>query len=50
MRKLHTAEGLDEFLDRWNCVALDRPNCVTVSTEGRSSSDCVAEIARRLSL
>jgi adenylylsulfate kinase-like enzyme len=50
MRKLHTAEGLEEFMDRWNCVALDRSNCVTVSTEGRAPSDCVAEIARRLSL
>lgn len=50
MRKLRTVEGLEEFLARWNCVALDRPNCITVSTDGRGAEDCVAEIARRLAL
>lgn len=50
MRKLHTVEGLDGFLDQWNCVALDRPDCVTVSTEGRAVDACVAEIAERLGL
>lgn len=50
MRKLHTVEGLDDFLERWNCVALERPNGVTVPTDGRSVAECVDEIARSLSL
>lgn len=50
MRKLHTPEGLDDFLDRWNCVPLDRPNCVVVETDGRSVEVCVSEIAERLAL
>lgn len=50
MRKLHTTEGLEDFLDRWNCVPLARPNCVTVSTDGKGVADCVEEIAQRLSL
>ena len=50
MRKLHTTKGLEDFLSRWNCVPLDRHNCVTVSTGGKGVADCVEEIARRLSL
>lgn len=50
MRKLHTVGGLEEFLGHWNCVPLDRPNCITVATEGRTPADCVAEIGRRLGL
>ncbi len=50
MRKLHTTEGLEGFLARWNCVPLDRPHCITVSTDGRDVADCVDEIAQQLSL
>ena len=50
MDKLHTADGLEQFLHRWNCVALERPNSVTVRTEGRSATDCVEEIGLCLSL
>lgn len=50
MRKLHTVEALEQFLEQWNCIALERPSCVTVRTDGRSVGDCVQEIAGRLSL
>lgn len=48
MRKLHTVEGLDEFMDAWNLVALDRPNTIVVETEGRSAAECADEIAKRV--
>lgn len=46
MRKLHTVEGLHDFLERWNIVALDRPRTVRVTTEGRTPESCAEEIAR----
>jgi hypothetical protein len=48
MRKLHSVEGLDEFLERWNTVALERPSTLVVSTDGRSANDCAEEIAKRV--
>lgn len=50
MRKLHTTDGLEDFLSRWNCVPLDRPDSITVRTGGRGVEACVEEIALRLSL
>lgn len=50
MRKLRTVQGLDDFLAEWNCIALDRPNCRTVMTDGRSPAECAAEIAQHLDL
>lgn len=50
MNKLNTISGLEDFLARWNCVALERPNCITVRTENRSAADCAEEIALCLSL
>jgi hypothetical protein len=50
MRKLQTAQGLDEFLTTWNCVALARPNCRTVVTTGRGPAECATEIAQGLEL
>jgi chloramphenicol 3-O-phosphotransferase len=46
MRKIHTVEGLREYIERWNFVALDRPNTIFVGTEGRSPEDCAGEIAK----
>lgn len=46
MRKLRTAEGLDEFMARWNNVPLDRPHTRVVATEGRTPGECADEIAR----
>ncbi|MFG0253429.1 MAG: hypothetical protein ACF8NJ_11215 [Phycisphaerales bacterium JB038] len=45
MRKLHTVAGLDDFLDCWNIVALDRANTLVVRTEGRTARACADEIA-----
>lgn len=50
MRKLHSIEGLDEYLGAWNLVALDRPNTIAVRTDGRSADECAEEIAQRVSL
>jgi hypothetical protein len=50
MRKLHTSEGLDDFLRRWNCVALARPNCISISTSEKDVDECVREIANHLGL
>ena len=48
MRKLHSVQGLDEFMAAWNLVALERPNTLVVRTEGRSPEDCAEEIAARV--
>lgn len=48
MRKLHTAQGLDEFMRTWNVVPLARPNTLVVKSEGRSAEDCADEIAKRV--
>jgi adenylylsulfate kinase-like enzyme len=50
MRKVTTIQGLDGFLARYNCVALARPTCITVATEGRTAAVCAGEIAQRLGL
>ena len=50
MDKLATKDGLQAFLQRWNCVALDRPHCIEINTEGRSANDCADEISRRIGL
>jgi len=48
MRKLHTVEGLDEYVEKWNNIPLDRRNTVVISTEERSAEECAAEIAARV--
>jgi len=48
MHKLHTTEGLDEFIDAWNLTPLDRPNTVTLTTDGRTPQECATEIAALL--
>ena len=48
MRKLRSVQGLDEFMDKWNIVALDRPNTMVVTTDGRSAAECAEEIAERV--
>ena len=45
MRKLHTVEGLDEYVGAWNFVALDRPNTICLETDARSPAECAEEIA-----
>ena len=50
MRKLHSVEGLEGFLDQWNNVPFDHPNCITIGTDGRVPAACVLEIVERLSL
>jgi len=48
MRKIHTAEGLDRYLKEWNFVALNRPNTISLTTDGRTPEECAGEIARRV--
>jgi shikimate kinase len=48
MRKLHSVQGLEEFMRAWNLVALERPNTIVVSTDGRSADECAEEIAKRV--
>lgn len=48
MRKLHTVHGLEEFMETWNLVALDRSNTIVVRTDGRSAAECAEEIAKRV--
>ena len=48
MQKLHSVEGLEEFMQKWNIVPLDRPNTIAVATEGRSAAECAHEIAERV--
>jgi hypothetical protein len=32
----------------WNLVALERPNTIVVSTDGRSADECAEEIAKQV--
>ena len=48
MRKLHSIQGLDEYIGAWNFMALERPNTFAVKTDGRSPEECAEEIANRL--
>ena len=48
MRKLHSVQGLDEYLGAWNFVALDRPNTISINTDARAPKECAEEIAERL--
>jgi adenylylsulfate kinase-like enzyme len=48
MRKLHSIEGLEEYMGVWNFTALDRPNTIAVKTDGRSAEECAQEIAERV--
>lgn len=48
MRKIHTVEGLHEYIGAWNFVALDRPNTISVATDARSPEQCAEEIAKRV--
>ncbi|MFG0313540.1 MAG: hypothetical protein ACF8LL_05070 [Phycisphaerales bacterium] len=48
MRKLHSVQGLEEFLGTWNLVPLERSNTIVVSTEGRSADECAEEIVKRV--
>jgi adenylylsulfate kinase-like enzyme len=50
MRKVRSVEGLHKNLDRWNCVAVPRNNCVTVTTDEKTSSECAEEIIDLLRL
>ncbi|MEQ9569172.1 MAG: AAA family ATPase [Longimicrobiales bacterium] len=47
MGKLRSVEGLEEYLAAWNVVALERPDTISIRTDGRSPEDCAEEIARR---
>jgi adenylylsulfate kinase-like enzyme len=48
MRKIRSIQGLEEYVGAWNFVALDRPNAISVKTDGRSPEECAAEIAKRI--
>jgi chloramphenicol 3-O-phosphotransferase len=50
MRKVRSMEGLHKNLDRWNCVAVPRNNCVTVTTDEKTPSECAREIIDLLRL
>ena len=50
MKKLHTVEGLEQFLTQWNCIALPHADCITIQTSERTPEDCADEIVKRLSL
>lgn len=44
MGKIRSVEGLHQALDRWNCIAVPRANCQTVSTGGKTPAECADEI------
>lgn len=46
MRKLASVDRLREQLSAWNCVAVPRASCVTISTEGRTPAGCANEICQ----
>jgi hypothetical protein len=48
--KLRTVEGLRTQLERWNCVAVPRDDCLVVETDGRSAEECADQIIRSLGL
>ena len=50
MRKLTSVAGLDDYLESWNLVPLDHPNCITIRTGGRTAGSCAQEVVDRLGL
>lgn len=48
MGKVTTISGLRNNLNRWNCIAVPRENCVTISTEGKSPEECADCISAKL--
>ncbi len=50
MGKVRSVEGLHKNLERWNCAAVPRDNCVTVITDGKTASECAEEIIGLLHL
>jgi len=48
MRKIRSIQGLEDYVAAWNFVPLDRPNTISVNTEGRSPEECAEEIHEQL--
>ena len=44
MGKIRSAEGLHKALNQWNCIAVPRDECLTVSTAGKTPAECADEI------
>lgn len=44
MGKIRSAEGLHNVLTKWNCIAVPRDACLTVSTQGKTPAECADEI------
>ena len=49
-RKLRSVEGLRTERARWNWVAVPRPECLAIATDGKTPATCADEILARLSL
>lgn len=50
MRKVSTVAGLHKHLNRWNCVAMPRGNCITIVTDGKTAVQSAQEIVQKLRL
>ncbi|HSM03852.1 MAG TPA: hypothetical protein VK858_04495 [Longimicrobiales bacterium] len=48
MRKIHSVQGLEEYMGAWNFVALDRPHTISIRTDGRRARACAEMIADRV--
>ncbi|MCX6048783.1 MAG: hypothetical protein NT075_27090 [Chloroflexi bacterium] len=44
MGKIRSTEGLHKVLNQWNCLAVPRDDCLTVSTAGKAPAECADEI------
>lgn len=48
MGKVRSVEGLHRQFAKWNCIAVPRDNCITVSTEGKTAEETAGEILVRI--
>jgi hypothetical protein len=48
--KLASRQALGDFLEKWNLIALPRPNCLIVDSDALSPADAAREIVRHFGL
>lgn len=48
--KIRTVESLHKNLNKWNCIAVPRDNCITLITDNKTPSQCAREIIDLLGL
>lgn len=44
MGKIHSVAGLHKAIDQWNCIAVSRAECLTISTARKTPAECADEI------